>query len=159
MTVTPPTPSSDMVPVYLKVNNFDGTPVNAKVRFTPNFDRMDDAVDDLIVVAKPLLGTITNGVMNFALPATDDPDFSLTGWTYKVEELFVPGGRTYEINVPISQKDVGINLRTVTAVGQVTETQASTIFASLNTVSGQVDSIMRYGVFSPPTGEAIVIPG
>lgn len=157
MTVTPPTPSSDLVPVYLKVANLDGTPVNALVKFTPGFVTMNDNTDDLILVGKTLTGSIVNGVMNYALPATDDPDFSLSGWTYQVQELFA-GGRTYSLQVPLAMKDVGINLRnSVNIVGEVTMTTPDQIFATLGNINEQISMIMQYGVYNPPAGQAIVI--
>jgi hypothetical protein len=50
----------------------------------------------------PIVATLdSNGAFSIALPATDDPDISPSGFTYKVEERF--GGklmRSYDIMIP-----------------------------------------------------------
>ncbi|MFD5711318.1 hypothetical protein ACFWHW_13125 [Streptomyces pharetrae] len=97
-----------------------GNALAGTVTFTSSTTVVDASVP-VTIMPVPIVATLdANGAFSIALPATDDPDISPTGYTYKVEERF--GGkllRSYNIMVP--HGTVGsIDLSTVAPVDSVT---------------------------------------
>ena len=92
----------------------DGSPAAGRVTFTGKTIATSAATRTMIVPAT-ITATLDNtGRFEIQLPATNDPDIQPNGWTYKVEEKFnAGGGRTFEIDVPVSAKESGIELATV----------------------------------------------
>jgi hypothetical protein len=79
----------------------DGTPVKGKLLFTPEPAILASATHGVL-----LLGTIESvldedGVATVTLLATDDPDLTPTGWTYRVQERWYDApGRSYPLSLP-----------------------------------------------------------
>lgn len=123
----------DRVTVSGRYVYLDGTPVSGTVTFTGKATVSSPAAKTMIV---PDIITCTldeNGAFSVPLPATDDPDITGSGWTYKVKENFRSGGgRTFELPVSIDAKDTGIDLSTV-AVG-IPPSDGTTIYAPLEAV-------------------------
>jgi hypothetical protein len=110
----------DTVTVTGRYIDLAGNALVGTVTFTSSTTVVDASVP-VTIVPVPLVATLDpNGAFSIALPATDDPDISPNGYTYKVEERF--GGkllRTYSIQVPYDT--VGsIDLATIAPVQPVT---------------------------------------
>lgn len=58
-------------------------------------------IDGVVVIPKSIATPLVNGSIpvGFTLPATNDPDLSLTGWAYTVKEAFPSGRDEYAIFV------------------------------------------------------------
>ncbi|HEY4529151.1 MAG TPA: hypothetical protein VIG97_02295, partial [Luteimonas sp.] len=79
-----------MVPVTATYRNIDGTPARGSVTFTIP---QAIVVDGVVAVPKIITATLdASGSIALELPATNDPDLSVTDWAYTVTERF-PGGR------------------------------------------------------------------
>jgi hypothetical protein len=92
-------------------DNF-GAPAVGTVTFTPS-TVLYDAETKEIVLPRPFVVSLdSEGAFEVYLPATDDPDLSPQGWTYRVEETV--WGRlvrpAWYLSVPIDQKETGISL-------------------------------------------------
>lgn len=55
-----------------------------------------------IIVPRGFQIPLVAGVLNYVVPATDDPDISPEFWTYLVHESW-SGGRSYDIEAPMGQ--------------------------------------------------------
>lgn len=110
-----PLPSNyDKVPVKGKYVYLDGTPAQGQVKFTGKVVAVSDAADTVILPNTIVANLDINGAFTVNLPATNDADILPNGWTYTVAEQFVGGGgRTYEIDVPLSALPNGIDLSDV----------------------------------------------
>ncbi|WP_432131249.1 hypothetical protein [Streptomyces tendae] len=109
----------DTITVTGKYVDLLGNAQSGTVTFTSS-TTVVDASALVTIVPVPITATLdSNGAFSISLPATDDPDISPNGYTYKVEERF--GGkslRTYNIIVPYST--VGnLDLSTVAPVQSV----------------------------------------
>lgn len=102
----------DTVEVRGRYTYLTGGPVNGQVKFAGKSIAVSASTKTVIIPAEisAILGT--DGEFSVWLPATDDPDIAPNGWTYTVKEAF-PGGRIFEIDVPLSAKVNGIDLATV----------------------------------------------
>ena len=104
----------DTVPVRGKYVYLDGSPASGQVKFTGKIAAISDAYDTIILPNTIVASLDSSGAFTVNLPATDDPDILPNGWTYTVSETLTGGGgRTYEIDVPISAKTAGIDLSDV----------------------------------------------
>jgi hypothetical protein len=87
----------------------DGTPMKGKVLFTPEPAILTSATHGVL-----LLGTIEaaldeEGVAAATLLATDDPDVTPTGWTYRVQERWYDApGRSYPLSLPLAAPAVDL---------------------------------------------------
>ncbi|MEQ7008477.1 glycosyl hydrolase family 28-related protein [Actinopolymorpha sp. B17G11] len=105
----------DTVTVRGKYVYLDGSPVQGTVRFTGKVVAVSAATNTIIIPASRT-ATLSPGTGEFTidLPATDDPDVLPGGWTYTVEERFSGGGgRTFQLEVPLSAQAGGIDLKDV----------------------------------------------
>lgn len=109
MTVTP---NWNMVTVRGKFVGVDGQPIPGRVQFAPQASRLVDQAALTTIIGRTIAANLTDGSFEIALPATDDPDITPTGFTYQVTEDF-PGGSTYNISVPLSAVATGIELALV----------------------------------------------
>lgn len=98
----------DLVPVRGSYVYLNGTPVNGQLKFKGKVLAVSTATDTIILPTE-LTAALVDGQFLVMLPATDDPNITPNGWTYTVEEKF-PGGRTFDIEVPISAKATGVDL-------------------------------------------------
>jgi glycerophosphoryl diester phosphodiesterase len=100
----------DLVRVFRKYVYFDGTFPTGTVDFTGKV-RMRASVSGDTLLPKTISVKLENGVLDEEIPATDDPQVTPNGWTYTVKENFKEGGgETYEIDVPLSAKETGLDL-------------------------------------------------
>lgn len=56
--------------------------------------------DDVVVAPQPLTAAVVNGTFTIDLPATNDPDVSPSGWTYRVVVNTDVYKNTYELELP-----------------------------------------------------------
>lgn len=104
----------DKVTVSGRYVYLDGKPVVGSVEFRGKIVQVADASGDLIVPTTLIAFLDQSGYFSIDLPATDDPDLSNPGWTYKVTERFHNGGgRTFELPVPIAAASGGIDISDV----------------------------------------------
>lgn len=97
-----------LVPITGTFLDLAGTPCVGKVHFV---SAQPVVIDDVVVVPKRIVATLNGtGELSVNLPATDDPDLSVTGWTYQVEEHFRGGRPAYRLAVPYNS--AGIDLST-----------------------------------------------
>lgn len=110
-----PLPSDyDTVPIRGKYVYLDGTPASGSVRFTGKVVAISDAFDTVILPTTIVATLDSTGAFTVNIPATNDPNILPGGWTYTVQEsLTGGGGRTYEIDVPLSAQALGIDLSEV----------------------------------------------
>jgi hypothetical protein len=107
-----------LVPVHAQYLLIDGTPVEGKVIFRPRPDAIIDAPALVTVLGGPI-EVLLNAVGEFSveLPATDDTDLTVINWTYEVVEVFKNAeGESYDIEVPLSATEPGVDLITATRV-------------------------------------------
>lgn len=57
----------------------------------------------------------STGNLSTNLPATDDPSLNVQGWVYHVREMW-PGGRAFDMSVPIAKAATGIDMADVAPV-------------------------------------------
>jgi len=89
-----------------------------KITFAARAPRLESDGTDTVVIGVPIVVELINGEINIALPATDDPDITPTGFTYQVTEDFSNGYlRQYDIDVPVGS---------VTDLSDVVSTDPST---------------------------------
>jgi hypothetical protein len=108
MSETPgPTPDWDRVTGYWHGEYLDGTNPTGTLEISVLWDRAidEDTVDPIVIIgSKPIVIDIEEtGDTQFALPATDDPDISRTGFTYHCKEnLDQGGGGEFDFTMPLS---------------------------------------------------------
>lgn len=115
-----PTPDWDMVELRGKLVGTDGVPMRGRIGFTPATSRMKDLDQLTDIVGRTVWATLTaDGTFTIQLPATDDPDITPTGFTYRVTEELTNGGSlpAYDIAVPLAAKATGIEYTLVSAEG------------------------------------------
>lgn len=104
----------DTVTVRGRYVYLNGTPATGDVKFTGKVVATSAATDTIIVPNTIVAALDAAGQFVVALPATDDPDVMPNGWTYTVvENLVGGGGRTYDIDIPISATLSGIDMSDV----------------------------------------------
>lgn len=107
---------------WVRLSN--GAPLTGRVIFTPSANRIVSE-GNAIVVVRPITAHLVNGSINVSLPATNDPDISPLGFTYKVEEKFNDkSGQTYHIAAPVGGS---VDLSTVVNVDPDTGEVFSTV--------------------------------
>lgn len=114
-----PSPDWNGVEVRWRGHLIDGTPAAGHIEFAAAASRFldDDPAAPLLVLGSPIKATIADGVATVTLPATDDPDITPSGFTYRVtERLSNASGATYSIEVPLSEAATGIELARVSPV-------------------------------------------
>lgn len=101
----------DTVTVRGRYVYLNGTPATGEIKFTGKVVATS-AATDTIIVPNTIVATLdAAGQFVVSLPATDDPDVVPNDWTYTViENLIGGGGRTYDIDIPISAKLSGIDM-------------------------------------------------
>lgn len=99
----------DQVTVYGRYTYLSGEPVVGDLAFSGKIFATAAASHTTIVPSPITVRLDPDGQFSVQLPATDDPDVSPNDWTYTVTERF-PGGRQFEIEVPIAAKNTGIDL-------------------------------------------------
>jgi hypothetical protein len=99
----------DQVTVHGRYTYLNGTPVAGEISFGGKIFATAATSHTTIVPAPISVRLDPDGQFTIDLPATDDPDITPNGWTYTVTERF-PGGRQYDIEVPVSAKNTGIDL-------------------------------------------------
>lgn len=107
-----------LVPVTWELYGHDGEGCSGEVHFTAD---PIVAANGKTFVPEPIVATVTDGVMAaVSVPATDDPDISPNGWTWRVRAAVTPKGpKPFRITVPAAT--VGsLNLATVVPVESVT---------------------------------------
>lgn len=135
------TPNLTTVTVAGTYVNLQGTPIAGQVKFTPRSVLIDSAYDQIIIPNTITVTLDATGSFAVALPATDDPDITPTGFTYRVEESF-SGGRTYDISIPSASAGGSINLADV--VPALESSGAGAQYVSLTQYAGlsaQLNSI------------------
>lgn len=96
----------NLVTVTGKYGLIDGTDAQGKVTFTPTPIIVSHA-SHRRVFPVPISVTLTAGTFSIDLPATDDPDFQPTGWTYQVTENITGASPvSYNISVPVATSGV-----------------------------------------------------
>lgn len=135
-----PLPSNyDRVPVRGKYVYLDGTPASGQIKFTGKVPAVSDAFDTIILPNTIVATLDSSGAFTVSLPATNDPDVLPNGWTYTVQETFAGGGgRTYEIDVPLSAQATGIDLSEVAPLPA--SSGAPTAFVTLTAFQNHVTS-------------------
>lgn len=127
------------VQVRGKYTYLDGSPALGVIRFSGKIPAVSASTKTVIIPSTLTAVLDSTGQFQIDLPATDDPDILPNGWTYSVqEELSNGGGRTYEIDVPLSFQATGIELSTVAPV-QPTHGDP-TAFMTLSAVDELVDA-------------------
>lgn len=127
----------DTVPVRGRYVYLDGTPATGQLRFTGKVIVTSGATDTIIVPTSITATLDASGQFTANVPATDDPDVQPNGWTYTVEEkLTNGGGRTFDIDVPLSAKVAGIDLSEVAPLS--TSQGDPTMFVTLTAFNTRV---------------------
>lgn len=101
-----------------------GAPLSGKqVRFVPNFKPAGVDLAAHLVVTRNTVTTLTDELGQFSVQlwATDDDQFTPTGFTYTVIE---PGGRRYDIPVPADTPGGSLDLSDVVPVDEPSEGSA-----------------------------------
>lgn len=130
----------DTVPVRGKFVYLDGSPASGQIKFAGKIAAVSDAADTIILPNTIIAVLDTSGTFAVNLPATDDPDIQPNGWTYTVSETLAGGGgRTYDIEVPISAKAAGIDLSDVAP--RPASVGTPTAFVTLQTFQNHVSSV------------------
>lgn len=89
-----------------------GSPATGQVTFQPSTVLYDADTEEIVLPRSFTAHLDEHGEFNIDLPATDDPDLSPTGWTYRVEErvdsrLVRPAWR---LAVPLAAQADGISM-------------------------------------------------
>lgn len=137
------------VPVRGKYVYLDGTVAEGSVKFTGKVTAISDSTDT-IVLSTTIQVDLVDGQFTANLPATDDPDILPNGWTYKVEESFNKGGgRTFEIELPLSSLPGGVDLSSVATLPAGSSPTAFVTLAAFNERSKFQETWVRTGTAVP----------
>lgn len=129
----------DTVTVKGRYVYLDGSPASGQIKFTGKVVTTSTATDTIIVPNTIVATLDAAGQFSVQVPATDDPDVQPNGWTYQVQETLTGGGgRTYNIEVPISAQLTGIDLSDVAPLPPTTGDP--TAFVTLQTFNDYVNS-------------------
>lgn len=131
----------DTVQVRGKFTYLDGTPARGVIRFTGKIPAVSASSKTIIMPATISVTLEDDGTFVVNLPATNDPDIQPNGWTYNVLEMLTNGGgRTYEIDVPLSAKAAGIDLSDIApADARLGDPTAFATLSRFEEYRGQVD--------------------
>lgn len=131
--------------------DFGGNPKVGKVLFSADGALVDPGAK-VIITSGTIEAELHNGSFSIDLPATDDPDVSPTGFTYKVTEQFQDGGGRppYNLSLPESTPqpfDVSsIDLGTPPSGGSTTyATQAALLGETANRAAGDTAILASKG--------------
>jgi len=102
----------DFVRVVGNYKDYAGNNLIGSVKFEST-TTLVDTFNNTVLLPKVYTATLVAGACDISLPATDDPDISPKGWTWRVTEQF-EGGRTYNINIPISAIGTYVHLADIT---------------------------------------------
>jgi len=102
----------DFVRVVGNYKDYAGNNLIGSVKFEST-TTLVDTFNNTVLLPKSYTATLVAGVCDISLPATDDPDISPRGWTWRLTEQF-EGGRTYNINIPISAIGSYVHLADIT---------------------------------------------
>ncbi|MFE7899189.1 hypothetical protein ACFU3E_17000 [Streptomyces sp. NPDC057424] len=87
----------------------DGTPYSGRIIFRPEPDTLTSAVHDTLIVGGAEVVLDNNGAFSISLLATDDPDVTPSGWTYRVTERWYDApGRSYPLSLPAATPAVDL---------------------------------------------------
>lgn len=102
--------------------DYAGTPIAGQIKFSLSTALRNQIADQIVIPSVVSLTLDSNGAFTVQLPASDDADFTPTGFTYTVEEAF-PNGTTYTISLPASPS--------TTTLGQLRPDTSSLPFTAL----------------------------
>ena len=86
----------------------DGTAMSGKLLFTPEPAILTSGAHGTLLLGT-IEATLVNGVMTATLLATDDPDVTPSGWTYRVQERWYDApGRSYPLSLPAAAPTVDL---------------------------------------------------
>jgi len=108
-------------------------------------------------VPKVIRGTLDgNGNLSVSLPATDDPDLDVTGWTYTVTEHIADAGRPpFQIEVPYSA--TSLDLSTVApAMSQPVAVQSALTRYDIGVTVASESAAAKKADLAAPTGAGLV---
>ncbi|MGW1135714.1 polysaccharide deacetylase family protein [Streptomyces griseoluteus] len=98
-----------IVTVSAHLRTLDGAPYEGSVRFTPSVSRIVSAEHGVIALG-PVEAHLVDGEFTVGLLATDAADFTPTGWTYRVDDLFVNAPfRSWRLALPASTSEVDLS--------------------------------------------------
>jgi hypothetical protein len=87
----------------------DGTPYNGRLVFRPEPEVLTSAVHGTLVIGDVEVVLDSAGAFSVSLLATDDPDVTPSGWTYRVtERWYDTPGRSYPLSLPAATPTVDI---------------------------------------------------
>jgi peptidoglycan/xylan/chitin deacetylase (PgdA/CDA1 family) len=87
----------------------DGTPYSGRIVFKPEPGTLTSAAHDTLIVGDAEVALDNNGSFSIALLATDDPDVTPVGWTYRVTERWYDApGRSYPLSLPAAAPTVDL---------------------------------------------------
>ncbi len=95
-----------VVNVHIRIvaADVDQTPATGQVLFHMPYALMDSG-DEVIVGRQTLVATLVDGEATIALPATNDPDISPSGWAYRVQVNTTVWQETFYAQVPYDGGD------------------------------------------------------
>jgi hypothetical protein len=87
----------------------DGTPYSGRIVFQPEPGTLTSAAHDTLIVGDAEVVLDNNGTFTVSLLATDDPDVTPVGWTYRVTERWYDApGRSYPLSLPAATPTVDL---------------------------------------------------
>ncbi|MFJ2961186.1 hypothetical protein ACIPIC_02615 [Streptomyces collinus] len=87
----------------------DGTPYSGRIVFQPEPGTLTSAAHDTLIVGDAEVVLDNNGAFTVSLLATDDPDVTPVGWTYRVTERWYDApGRSYPLSLPAATPTVDL---------------------------------------------------
>lgn len=102
-----PVTALSYVTVTGNFKNPDGTAAEGLVEFYTDV-QLVNVTTNQIVVPGTYRAQLVSGAFSISIPATDDADFSPTGWTWRVRELVEDAIREYSISLPASPSTVDL---------------------------------------------------
>lgn len=98
-----------MVTVTGRWTAADDTPMSGLIAFTPNV-ALTNADEQQIILPSPVVAHLDEtGAISVDLIATDDADYTPSGWVWQVSERLKQGERTYLIELPSSPDPVDLS--------------------------------------------------
>lgn len=87
----------------------DGTAYKGRIVFQPEPDVLTSATHGTLVIGDVEVVLDNDGAFSVSLLATDDPDVTPTGWTYRVtERWYDTPGRSYPLSLPAAAPTVDL---------------------------------------------------
>jgi hypothetical protein len=110
-----------------------------------------------VIVPKVIRGALDgNGNLSVSLPATDDPDLDVTGWTYTVTEHIADAGRPpFQIEVPYSATSIDLSTVAPAVSLPVAVQTALTRYDIGVTVASETEAAKKADL-AAPTGAGLV---